>query len=152
MVSLIDLGPLREEVELRGQMLEVKGLSADFIFKLLTASAELRMLLAEKKVDVENVMSLIDQAPVAVAECIACATDKQGDPETIAFALTQLSAGESALLVSPIMRLTFPQGVKSFMDGLSALAQEATGGRGWGAATKSPAPSKSVSEPDTAQS
>ena len=151
MVSLVELGSIREKAILRGEEIEVKGLSADFIFRLLTQSEELRMLLAQKKIDLENIMSLIDQAPVAVAQCIACATGKQDDPETIAFALTELTAGESALLVQPIMKLTFPQGVKSFADGLSALAREAQGAPGWAAGTKLPAASKSASEPDTIQ-
>lgn len=149
MVSLVDLGPIREEVEIRGEKIEVKGLSADFIFSLLTKSNELRMLIAQRKIDPEDIMSLINQAPVAVAECIACATGKQGDPATIGFALAELGAGETFALMSPIMRLTFPQGVKSFMEGLTALAQQATGGRGWGAGTKSPAPSKDASAPGT---
>jgi hypothetical protein len=151
MVSLVDIGPIREKVTLRGTELEVKGLSADFIFQLLTRSTELRMLISQQKLDPDKIMELIDQAPTAVAECIACATGKQGDPETIAFALTELGAGETADLLGPILRLTFPKGVKSFADGLTNLAQEATGGRGWGAATKSPAPSLGSSEPDTAQ-
>lgn len=149
MTSLLDLGQIREDVELRGQKLQVKGLSADFIFTLLTKSTQLRMLISQKRLDPDNIMELINQAPVAVAECIACATGAQGDAKAIGFALTELGAGETFALMSPIMRLTFPQGVKSFVDGLTDLAQKATGGLGWEAVTKSQEPSSAASAPAT---
>lgn len=150
MVSLVDLGKLREDVELRGKKLEVRGLSADFIFQLLTKSNELRLLIAQRKIDPDNIAQLINQAPVAVAECIAAATGKMGDAETIGFALTELGAGETADLIGPILRMTFPKGVKSFIEGLADLAREATGGRGWEAVMKSQEPSRASSEPATA--
>lgn len=151
MVSLVELGTLREELDIRGKKLEVRGLSADFIFQLLTKSNELRLLIAQRKIDPDNIAQLINQAPVAVAECIACATGKMGDAATIAFALTELGAGETADLLGPILRMTFPKGVKSFVDGLTALAQEATGGRGWAADMKLPEHSLASSEPVTPQ-
>jgi hypothetical protein len=145
MVSLVDVGPVREKVQVRGQDIEIRGLSADFLFTLLTKSNELRQLMAQRAIDWEDTMALVNQAPMAIAECIACATGKQGDAETIGFALTELYAGETLEIVTPVFRLTFPKGVKSFVDGLTGLAQEATGRRGWAAATKSPEPSPGAS-------
>lgn len=149
MVSLVELAPLRDEVEVRGQKVQIKGLSADFIVTLLTKSNELRLLLAQRKLDPENAIDLVTQAPVAIAECIACATNKQGDPTTIAFALTELNVGETLGMIGPIFKLTFPQGVKSFIDGLDRLAREATGGSGWAAAMKLQETSSAASEPVT---
>ena len=153
MVSLVDIGDLKKEVSLRGKTLEVKGLSAEFIVGQLAQSLELRMVMAEKKLSEEVAMALVAQFPDVMAACIAEGLGEGGNKETIVFARTKLGAGETALLIAPILELTFPQGVGSFVEGLTALAQEAKGAApgapGWAADTKSPALSKSVSAPDT---
>lgn len=148
MVSLVDIGPLTKMVPIRGNEVQVRGVSALMIFDLLTKSNELRLIFAQRAIDADVVAALIQQAPEAVAEIIAAATGKQGDPATIAFALTELGAGETALFLNPIIELTFPQGIQSFVDGLADLARKA-GGRGWGAGTKSPEQSSAASAPAT---
>lgn len=148
MVSLVDIGPLRDEVEIRGQKVETRGASASIIFQLLTDSDELRRVFAGRSLDGDLLMNLINQAPIAVAELIAAGTGKQGDGKTVEFALHELSAGESYDLVKSILAMTFPRGVQSFVEELTALARRAEE-RGWVQGTKLPAQSNAASGQDT---
>lgn len=144
MTSLLDIGPLTTKVTIRGTEIEVSGISAIGVFELLRDIPELRMLMAQKNMSEENAASLISQLPHAVGAIIAAATGHLGDKEHIAAAL-KLSAGEQVEFISAIVPLTFPKGLKSFLDGLFALAPADLGAPGWAQATKSQEPSKDVS-------
>jgi len=146
MVSLVDIGTLKDVVPLRGKDVEITGVSAKTIVQLLSNSDELRRVLAEKSLEVDMLRNLVEQAPLAVAQFIAAGTGKPDDAATIDFAYRELVAGETYDLLKGIAKLTFPRGVKSFIEELTALAQE---GRGWGAVTKSPVPSNAASGQDT---
>jgi hypothetical protein len=141
MVSLVDIGPSKGEVEVRGQMVEVNGLTAAHIVELMMQFPEVRKILAEKEADLGM---LITQFPLAVGMIIAAGTGKTGDKDTIDVAMW-LSVGEQYDLLSKMMELTFPKGVKSFLDGVRG-AMDSAGVRGWDQATKSPAPSSLASE------
>ena len=74
---------------------------------------------------------------------------EQGDGDTIQYVLFELMPGEWLELMEPIVELTFPKGVKSFVDGLTRLVRHvAPDAAGWAAATKSPAPLTPASERD----
>jgi hypothetical protein len=146
MVSLVDIGHLSDKVELRGKEVETQGLSAQVIVSLLQNSMELRMVFAQKKLEAEMMVSLVEQAPLAVAQMIAAGVGKQDDAETIEFAYRQLGAGETFELLKSIFGMTWPKGVKSFVDEVSTLLRS-VGERGWAADTKSPGASKSASKP-----
>jgi hypothetical protein len=146
MVSLLDIGPLTKKVPIRGQQIEVKGISALAVFTLLSDIPELRKVVAEKGMDPAEVMSLIGSIPQAIGKIIAAATGHLGDADHIQAAIN-LTAGEQQELLSAIIELTFPRGLKSFIDGLLALVPP--GALGWDQATKSPAPSKDASQQDT---
>ena len=148
MTSLLDIGPLTENVDINGNKIPVRGLSATALFELLRDIPELRILMAQKSLTNENAASLISQIPVAVGEVIAAATGHLGDTDHINAAI-QLPAGVQLEFLEVIVRLTFPRGVKSFLDGLFALAPQ--GGSGWGQATRSQEPSSAVSQQDTEQ-
>jgi hypothetical protein len=149
MVSLVDLGRLRKTVKLRGQDIEVQGLPAHFIVDMLATSNELRLVMAERAVSGDIIMALAAQFPHMLAQCIAMGVGKQGDAETIQFALFDLMPGEWIELMEPIVELTFPRGVKSFVDGLTRLVRHvAPDAAGWAAATNSPAPSTRASAQD----
>lgn len=142
MVSLVDIGPSKGAVELRGQNVEVNGLTASHIVAILLQFPEVRKILAEKEADLGM---LISQFPLAVGMIIASGTGKDADQATIDVAMN-LGVGEQYAILEKIVELTFPKGVKSFLDGVSA-AMVSAGVRGWDQATKSPVPSSLVSEP-----
>lgn len=146
MVSLVDIGKLRESVELRGKKVEIQGVTAAVIMQLLSESDELRRILAQKSLGEDMVGNLINQAPLTVAKMIACATGKAEDAETIEFALRELTAGETYDLMKVILKLTFPR--PSFVEELTGLARKAEE-RGWAVGMKSPAQSSAASEQDT---
>lgn len=148
MVSLVDIGDLRKEVELRGSKVEVQGLPSAFIVNLLASSPELRQVMAERAITGEIIEALVAQFPKTIAECIAQGVGKPGDEPTITFVMTKLMPGEWMELLEPIVELTFPKGTKSFVDGLTRLVRHVRpDAPGWAAATKSPAPSSKSSEP-----
>lgn len=146
MTSLLDIGPLTENVPIRGKTIEVSGLSALAMFELLRDIPELRRLMAQKAIDANQAASLITQLPAAVGGIIAAATGHLGDKDHIAAAM-KLSADEQLSFIEAISRLTFPRGIKSFLDGLFALAPQ--GATGWDQATRSREPSSSASAQDT---
>lgn len=143
MVSLVDIGPSKAQVEVRGQHVDVNGLTASHIVGILMTFPEVRKIVAEKDADLQI---LISQFPLAVGLIIAAGTGHEGEQETIDVAMA-LSAGEQYDIISKIWELTFPKGVKSFLDGVQA-AMRAAGVRGWDQAMKSPVQSSSASEQD----
>jgi hypothetical protein len=143
MVSLVDIGPSVGAVTLRGQEVEVNGLTAVHIVGIMMAFPEVRKVLAEKEADIAL---LVSQFPLAAGMLIASGTGKDGDQPTIDTAM-RLGVGEQYEILAKIVELTFPKGVKSFLDGVNA-AMDSAGVRGWDQATKSPAPSSPVSEQD----
>lgn len=143
MVGLVDIAPLSDTVTLRGTPVELRGVPLVVITDIVVHSEELRMVLAQRALSEDLVMSLVQQVPVAVAQFIAAGVGKPGDDATIDFALRNLVAGESAEIVQKLITLTFPQGLKSFMAGLSALAPESVQ-RGWDQGMSSPMPSPSA--------
>jgi len=149
MVSLVDIGPLRDKVTIRNQVVETQGASAAVIFELLADSDELRRIFAERSLEGDMVMSLIQKAPLAIAQLIAAGTGKMGDAPTIEYAFRELTAGEQYDLVKSILGMTFPRGLRSFVEELTALARRAEE-RGWVQGTRSPAPSSAAPVPDTA--
>lgn len=148
MVSLVDIGPLKEAVTFRGQSVEAQGLSALAIFELLKDIPELRKIMAQKAVSEDEAAALILSIPHAVGKIIAAGTGKLGDAPTIAVAMA-MTAGEQLAFVEAIVRMTFPQGIKSFLASLEALAPKDA--LGWAQATRSHAPSNGASQQDTPQ-
>jgi hypothetical protein len=154
MTSIIDIGPLTEEVTIRGHKAKVRGISAETIFTLCAESPELRKVLSEKAIDGDIISGLVNMAGTACAQIIACGIGERGNDKAVAWAMT-LTAGETSALLKPILGLTFPQGLKAFTEELVALVSEATGRDvklGWGQDTKSPGPSRSASKAGTQQS
>jgi hypothetical protein len=143
MVSLVDIGPSKGQVEVRGQMVDVNGLTASHIVGILMAFPEVRKILAEKEADLQM---LISQFPLAVGMMIAAGTGHADEEEHIAIA-QQLGVGDQFDLMSKIFELTFPKGAKSFLDGVRA-AMASAGVRGWDQAMKLPEQSSPASEQD----
>jgi hypothetical protein len=150
MVSLVDIGPLSEEVPYRGQKVPVTGLPAIGIFELLKDIPQLRKLMAERSLTNDDMMAVVQQVPHAVAVIIVMGMGNSADDKKEMAMAMKMTAGEQALFLSAIMRMTFPQGVTSFVESLTALLP-ATGALGWDRATKSQEPSSNASAPDTQQ-
>lgn len=153
MVSLVDIGPLTREVEIRGQSITVHGITADALFNLLADIPELRLVFAGKYLESEVISRLVSLSSITLARLVATgvapvhATPDEMDKE-IRGALN-LNIGESAMLLKEILDISFPQGLKSFLDGLSGLLGRDA--RGWAAATKSRVQSQNASPTDIPQ-
>jgi hypothetical protein len=141
MVSLVDIGPSRGSVALRGNEVEVNGLTAEHIVGILTSFPEVRKILASREADLGV---LVAQAPLAVAYMIAAGTGKAEDEATVAFA-RNLAIGEQYDILAKVFELTFPKGLQSFLDGVGAALKSA-GVPGWDLATKSPELSPAASQ------
>ena len=118
MTTLLDIGPLTEEVEIRGVKLTVHGLSAGHLFQLFNDFPDMRKLLDKKEGDPKEIfMSL---APELIAKMIAMATgsphDKQAEMKAMA-----LGAGDQLAIMLAMQRLSFPNGIGPFVDGVTKL-------------------------------
>jgi len=150
MTSLADIGPLTRTVPFRGHEIEVRGISAFEIFGLLEDYPELKRLMTGQPIEGDIVSMFITGFPSTIASIICAACDKADDTASRAVAL-RMTAGEQAMFLKSIAELTFPQGVKSFLEDLKAVGKQLSGGRGWGQVMKSPAPSSSASPTATPQ-
>lgn len=130
MTSLVDLGALKEEVTVRGTKLNVSGISAENILNLLVEIPELRLVFAGK--EIEDPLTVLTQrggrglAAVLVMGLGLWSDDKETREKEIS-AARGLTAGEQTDLLRAIFRLTFPQGITSFMEGLTSVMGSAVG-------------------------
>ena len=144
MVGLIDIAPASETVTIRGQAVDVCGVSASGVAQLLARFPDLRRLFSGRDVAVED---LIGMGGEIVAAVIAAGTGAAGDPEAER-AADRLSVDEQADLLIAIARVTLPGGVGPFVEKLTgaggALGLDGVGARSPAALdTRSPKPSKS---------
>lgn len=149
MVSLVDIGPSRGTAPLRGQAVDIRGLTAEHIVVMFQDFTDLRRLVTGNS-DSEVLLNLFNNFPIIVSRIIAMgcgaewgASDFQAQVE----GARNLTLGEQWELLVAIVKLTFPQGPKSFLDGVAALVAQADA-PGWGRATTSRAPSNGASPPE----
>lgn len=143
MVSLVDIGPSKGTVELRGQQLDLIGLTAKHIVGIMISFPEVRKILAQREADLGT---LVAQFPLAVGMIIAAGTGHADEQEHIDIA-QELPVGEQYDILAKLMELSFPKGPQSFLDGVEAALRRA-GVPGWDQATKLPEQSSPVSEQD----
>ena len=117
MVSLVDIAPAIERVTVRGQDIEVSGVSAAGVAQLLARFPDLRKLFAGRDVGMEDILGVGGEL---VAAIIAAGTGAPGDPAAEA-AAGRLGIDEQADLLSAILRVTLPKGVGPFVEKLLAL-------------------------------
>jgi len=144
MVSLIDIGELRDTVTLRGSVINVQGITAEHIVAAFNKFPEIRMILTQVAPDRDVISQLVAKFPDAVAALIAAACGMAEDDQAIAMAKT-LTIGEQYEVLSKVSKLTFPQGLTSFLDGVQGLLKQSNGGLGWAPATTSPGQSNGAS-------
>lgn len=128
MVSLIDIGPLKGSVMLRGQEIAVSGLPVLVIFEVLKDNEALKKMFMERSFKADDVMTLVNTSPLILAQFIAAGVGKVGDEDTIEFALN-LPAGEQAILLEKVLSMSFPSGLSSFIDCLTGLMQDGQAGK-----------------------
>jgi hypothetical protein len=122
MTSLLDIGPLTEEVEVRGVKLEVQGLTAGHLFQLFAEFPDMRKLLDKKQGSPQQVM--LSLAPELIAKVIAMALGKPRDKEVEAKVMT-MGAGDQLNIVTAVVRLSFNDGIGPFVEQVTKLMNSA---------------------------
>ncbi len=156
MTSLLDIGPLTEEVSVGGKQVTVHGVTPEGFFYLLAKFPELQKLMAGKGLDFE---SLREVAPTSIAYAIAVATTERSRyPQTpqwmnavqaTADVAMNLSAHYQMAIFQVVLRLTFPDGIGPFMRGMTELAANISRVSGQAPATTSSKPSRRGFEMDS---
>lgn len=126
MASLLDIGPLTETVVIRGVSLDVSGVSAGDLFKLITKFPEFRKLIGGGSSADITPDKLVSLGSDVAAVIIAMVTGQGGNKEVEEKA-RGLSAGEQMAIVSKAFALTFTEGVAKFVEQLTTLAAGITG-------------------------
>ena len=135
MVSLVDIAPAVERVTIRGQQIEVFGVSAAGVAMLLARFPDLRKLFAGRDVGADEIMGVGGDL---VAAIIAAGTGDPGD-EVAEEAAGRLGIDEQADLLAAILRVTLPKGVGPFVEKLLALGGALGDASGAGSAATGPA-------------
>jgi hypothetical protein len=146
MVSLVDIGPSRATVPLRGQVMDIRGLTAEHIVVMFQDFTDIRKMVSGNS-DMEVMLNLFNQFPIIVGRIIAmgCGAEWGGpDFDKMVEGAQNLTIGEQWSLLEAIIKITFPQGPKSFLDGVQGLLVQ-SGTPGWAPATTSPAQSSGAS-------
>jgi hypothetical protein len=152
MVSLIDIGPAKTKVQIRGQEFEVVGLAAQNIAEILLQFPELRRMLVQGSVGKDVIESLMMRIPDAVELLVAAAcgvdvSDEKQREEALP-KVKNFTLGEQYEVIEAMLGITFPRGINSFMAGIQGLFEQADGAGGRVPATRSPAQSNGASPQD----
>ncbi len=137
MVGLVDIAPATETVVVRGQGVEVCGISASGVALLLARFPDLRRMFSGRDVPIEDLMAMGGEV---IAAIIAAGTGAAGDAEAER-AADHLSLDAQADLLIAVARVTLPTGVGPFVEKLTG----AGGALGLGPAVGA----RSVAVPDT---
>lgn len=145
MVSLVDIGPAKGTVPIRGQNIDVVGLTARDIITLFNRFPELRRVVTGKA-DAEIMQILFAELPHVLATIVAaCMGEGKAEDKAEVEAAERLTMGEQWLIIKATMELTFPQSVTNFIDDLLALVGQKGGVSGWAQGMTSPVPSSDAS-------
>lgn len=140
MTGLLDIAPLTETVEVRGQKIEVGELSGSAIVRLIARFPELRTLMTGRAIEPGRLLEIGGDALDAVIAA-ACGYSGDADAEKAA---GRLGAETQAEILEVTLRLSMPNGVGPFAERLHKLAGS-LGGDGQppkAPATKSRKPSR----------
>ncbi len=111
--TLLDIGPLTEDVKIRGAVVTVSALSALDIFRILVRFPEVRSLFNGGETSSWTVDQLLLTVPNAVYAALAICTGTEDDAEAEEVA-SKLSVAYQTKLLAAVLRLTFPEGVGPF--------------------------------------
>lgn len=150
MASLLDIGPLTEEIEVAGVSLTVQGLTAGHLFQLFSEFPDIRKLIAAGSGDVQQIM--LGLAPELIAKVIAMATGTPRNKEAEAKAMS-MGADDQLSILSAVMRLSFKEGIVPFVNKVTSLMvaakTETEPAASLPSMTKSPAPFNAALQTDT---
>jgi hypothetical protein len=118
MASLLDIGPLTEEVEVRGVTLTVQGLTAGHLFQLFSEFPDMRKMIDSKQGKPQDVM--LSLAPELLAKIIAMATGSPHDKEAEAKAKS-MGASDQVAILEAVQRMSFREGLAPFVERVTAL-------------------------------
>lgn len=144
MPSLLDIIGITETVPIGSVDIEVGGVSAGDIARLLARFPELRAMMAGRTVELDKLIAIGGDA---VAAIIAAGTRHAGEAEHEA-AAARLGVANQAELLGAILRLTFPNGIAPLVEQLAAMGGGLGGVRLAAPSPKAPAgnsPSQSSS-------
>jgi hypothetical protein len=119
MAGLLDIAPLTESVSVGGASVEVFGVSAKGVAVLLSRFPELREMMTGREVAPARLMEMGGEA---VAAIIAAGCGEPGS-EYHEIAAGRLSVDVQADFLAKILKLTFPNGIGSFVGKLTALGE-----------------------------
>src|SRR5258708_840675 len=120
MTSLLDIAPASEKVQVGEHEVDCYGISAKGVAYLLGRFPDLQKMMQGEQVGTEQLVAL---APDAVSAIIAAGTGCPGDKKAEQ-AAERLPVAVQLELLSAILRLTLPDGVRPFVDKLTALTAE----------------------------
>lgn len=128
MTSLLDIGPLTEEILVRGKSITVNGFTPEGFFHLISSFPEIGQLANLKNADAAALLSV---APASIAMVVAIATTDRANYGTVAEwketlgrtvkIAAALSVHHQLAIVNAAIRLTFPEGVGPFVAEMSDL-------------------------------
>lgn len=136
MVGLLDIAPVTDSVEIRGETYQVRGLSVAAIASLLARFPVLKDLFVGGEGDFAAVVNASGEAVVAI---ITAGLGHLGEPDYEA-ALSNLTLDEQSDVFVKVAALTMPAGVVPFvqrLEKLMSLANPDPVRAGKGQATKS---------------
>jgi hypothetical protein len=116
MASLLDLGPLTEEVHIRGVKLTIHGLTALQLFKLFSEFPDMQKMIGQ----LGNEAAMLSLAPELIGKVIAMVTGSGGSKEVEEKA-KELGAADQLTILGAVQRLSFPQGFGPFVNQLAQL-------------------------------
>jgi hypothetical protein len=155
MVSLVDIGPAKGAVTIRGQQLDVNGITAEDIVEIFLMFPEVRMILSQPGgVERSVITSLLTRFPEAAGLVLAAGTgvelsNKEEAQKQAMAARKNLVIGEQYDVFAKIMELTFPRGPANFLEDVQALLKSAgLAVPGWGPGTTSLGQSSDASKQD----
>jgi len=119
MSGLIELGPLTEEIKVRGKTLTVGGLTVDDLIFLVQAFPQILDVMVEVRDD--RLSSVKKLGPRIIAHIISCATGDRNDEAALRVA-AKLPAGKQLEIFEKAFELTFEEGVDPFLDRLMRMA------------------------------
>jgi hypothetical protein len=145
-LSLLDIGPIYEDVDFGEKKLRVYGISAAGILSVFQRFPEVMSWF--KGGDKVNLQSLVTEIPDALAACIAAGCGSPGNIEAEDMA-DRLPVETQLDIIEAIGRLTFKSGFGPFVQRMLALVGEAQSvSFGRAQVMKSPQESPPASLPD----
>ena len=109
--SFADIAPAIERVEIRGTVIEMRGITMERCFELV-AEFPATMGLFSGKIDVQKLMIEMPQAVAA----IACESLQKPKDKKEREAFRKLAFGDQAKIISKVLKATMPDGQGPFVE------------------------------------